>query len=242
MNITSTELLDRIKEITNKSSQKDILLVLNKAKIPLLILFTCIILSTIFVYKCISLLNTTNSENNNVTKLAINKVNKPITNSYIYVDLSGSVNKAKTYRILSGTRLFELIELAGGLGLDADKAFVSRNYNLSVILNDQQKVHIPSIYEVRDGIFIENTKLINLSNSYATSDSIGSNSKVTSSQGTIISINNASTEMLKMLPGIGDVTAARIMAARPYETIQQLVDKGVIKQTLLDKISSQLEL
>lgn len=242
INMTNTELLDRLKQITGQGTQKDILLLINKAKVPLLILLVCIILSTICMYSIINLLNTSKKNNNNETVLGINTISRPINNTYIYVDLSGSVNKPNTYRIVSSTRLFELIELAGGLSLEADKAFVSRNYNLSVVLYDQQKVHIPSIYEVRDGIFIENNKLVNLANMFGPADNQVNSSISSTSSDTSISINNATLEMLKMLPGVGDVTASRIIATRPYESIQQLVDKGVIKQTLLDKISPQLEL
>jgi DNA uptake protein ComE-like DNA-binding protein len=58
----------------------------------------------------------------------------------------------------------------------------------------------------------------------------------------LISINNDTMESLKSLPGVGDVTAQRIIAARPYGQVHDLVDRGIIKQSLYDKIVTSLDL
>lgn len=49
---------------------------------------------------------------------------------------------------------------------------------------------------------------------------------------------NSSTaaDMVKVLPGIGDVRAAAIVAGRPYKTPNDLVIKGVLTQALYDRI------
>jgi hypothetical protein len=47
-------------------------------------------------------------------------------------------------------------------------------------------------------------------------------------QPTLIDINSASRELLKTLPGIGDVEADRIISGRPYHSKADLAERNVI--------------
>ena len=60
------------------------------------------------------------------------------------------------------------------------------------------------------------------------------------SQMSKLDINTASESQLKMLPGVGDVYAKKIVAGRPYQTKNQLVTKGVLPQNVYDKIQSKI--
>jgi competence protein ComEA len=154
------------------------------------------------------------------------------------VGRGGHVWKPQTYEVEQGTRVFQLIERAGGLSPEADRPYIQRNYNFSVLLSDQQKIHIPSVYEVRDGYFTEKRKLVMLDTvSPDTTDQQG-----VAESSSLISINSDTMESLKSLPGVGDVTAQRIIAARPYGQVRDLVDRGIIKQSLYDKIVNNLDL
>ena len=74
---------------------------------------------------------------------------------YIYVDIKGEVNYPGVYRVSSETRLFQLIEIAGGLTIYAD----TDDINLAVRMNDEDTFLIPS-YKVASE---ENNKtLINI--------------------------------------------------------------------------------
>jgi DNA uptake protein ComE-like DNA-binding protein len=75
-----------------------------------------------------------------------------------------------------------------------------------------------------------------------TSDTFSSTSSdKSSSSGTQIDINSASKdELVKNLAGVGDVTADKIIAGRPYANKRQLVSKGIVTQKVYDKISSQI--
>lgn len=56
-----------------------------------------------------------------------------------------------------------------------------------------------------------------------------------------IDINSASKdELVKNLAGVGDVTADKIIAGRPYANKRQLVSKGIVTQKVYDKISPQI--
>ncbi len=74
----------------------------------------------------------------------------------------------------------------------------------------------------------------------STSDSSMSSDK-SSSSAAQIDINSASKdELVKNLAGVGDVTADKIIAGRPYANKRQLVSKGIVTQKVYDKISSQI--
>lgn len=85
-----------------------------------------------------------NIDNTNTINITTNKV---ITTNeyveYIYVDISGEVNDPNVYKLPINSKLFELIELAGGLTENADIF----NINRSITLNDGMKIIIPSLVE-----------------------------------------------------------------------------------------------
>ena len=62
-----------------------------------------------------------------------------------------------------------------------------------------------------------------------------------SASGAQIDINSASKDdLVKNLAGVGDVTADKIIAGRPYANKRQLVSKGIVTQKVYDKISAQI--
>src|SRR5262245_26903743 len=52
-----------------------------------------------------------------------------------------------------------------------------------------------------------------------------------------IDINSASKQELMTLPGVGDVTAQKIIDNRPYRGKNDLVRKNIVNQATYDKIS-----
>ncbi|MBP6993818.1 SLBB domain-containing protein [Candidatus Woesebacteria bacterium] len=240
MSTVETNLLDKFRLIYEKQEHKRFISFVREARVPLLIFAICMAVGIYFSYQSILLVmasgkNTADYIPPDEKKTRAEEVSPK---AKIYVDLSGSVEKPQTYEVDQGTRLFRLIEMAGGLSAQADKPYIQRNYNFSVILQDQQKVHIPSVYEVRDGYFTEKHRLVTLD---MNTTSIGKPVDQ-ASDGSLISLNESSLEVLKSLSGVGDVTAQRIIAGRPYDQVQDVVDREIIKQSLYDKIVNRLEL
>lgn len=105
---------------------------------------------------------------------------------YIYVDLKGEVKNPGVYKLETGSRIFQLVSLAGGYTEKAD----TNALNLSTILNDEGVVYIPSFQESFPNVIDE---VLNPASSLT------------------ININNAPVALLDTLPGIGPSTAQAII-------------------------------
>jgi competence protein ComEA len=114
----------------------------------------------------------------------------------LVVDVAGAVRDPGVYRMPAGARIHEAIEAAGGLATDADPGALNR----AARVVDGQQVLVP----------------------VAGSAPAGSEA----SAGARVSINAADATQLQQLPGIGPVTAAKIVAERdsggPYASIDDL--------------------
>lgn len=60
--------------------------------------------------------------------------------------------------------------------------------------------------------------------------------------GGAVDINNSTQAQLEDLPGVGPVTAGKIIAGRPYESLEELLTRKAVGRSLYEKISSQLTL
>lgn len=150
------------------------------------------------------------------------------------VDIAGSVNKPDVYEVTPSARLKDLLVLAGGLSEDADKDYFYRNINRAQPLTDQEKIYIPSKQEVYNGLFHENEHSIVVlgpTTSYAEKPSTGK-----------ININTAVLSELMELSGVGTTTANKIISNRPYKSVNDLVTKKVLSQTIFNKIQDSIEL
>lgn len=158
----------------------------------------------------------------------------------IYVDVSGAVKKPNLYQVDFGARIKELIDRAGGLSADADIMFFTRNFNLARIVSDQEKIYVPSTLEIDTGIFIQNQQTLNYISPVEVINAPTTDSPTTSSQ--LISLNYATVEELDQLPGVGQVTANKIISGRPYGTLEELLTKKVVNKGVYEKLKSLISL
>ncbi len=134
------------------------------------------------------------------------------------VDVGGAVKKPGVYAIETGQRIYELIDKAGGLTEDADLLFFDKNINRAQKLNDQVKIYIP---------FKNPEKILNQFTSYSSS---------------LVSINSSDVSGLETLPGVGEVTAKKIIDSRPHGSIEDLLNKKIVKTNVYEKIKSLITL
>ena len=118
------------------------------------------------------------------------------TQSHLYVDIGGEVMKPGVYEVSDGTRLFEVIDKAGGLTEDADIDGINR----AETVQDGQKIMIGRHGENPD----ENR------------DSYSANKVPDSGEGKV-NINTADAAALQTIPGIGPSKADRIIEYRESE-------------------------
>ena len=142
----------------------------------------------------------------------------------VYVDICGSVNNPGVYSVKKEARVFEVIEAAGGLTLDACYEAV----NQAEQVFDGQKIYIPSVTEW-DG------------NPVAVAGNSNTNSKEGLSRDDgLININLATETELCMLPGIGETRAKAIISYREkhgsFKSKDELKNVSGIKDGTYNKI------
>lgn len=111
--------------------------------------------------------------------------------SEIVVYVSGAVKKPGVYRLNAGDRIYQAIDLAGGMTSKAKKDCL----NLADFLEDTQKIYVMSKKEYKN----LNSKEIKAENE---------------NNGDLVNINTAGKEQLISLPGIGETRAQAIIAYR----------------------------
>ncbi len=143
------------------------------------------------------------------------------SNTTVIIDVEGAVQKPGVYTIPSGARVQDAIAAAGGLSAKAAKIELAKNLNLASRVVDGMKLYIPFQGEsvVQAG-----------------------SQAVAGAQSGVVSVNTGSATQLEGLPGIGEVTAEKIINNRPYASLEELVSKKAISAKMLDKIRDQISL
>lgn len=145
----------------------------------------------------------------------------------IFVHLSGAVNKPGVLKLSEGTRVYEAVEMAGGLEVDAD----SSGINLARTLQDEERIHIPREGEIQ-------TNPVQYAN--PATQSIGGETR----QSGLININTADSASLQTLTGIGPSTAEKILDYRqssgPFRSIEQIKEVSGIGEKTYQKFKDKI--
>lgn len=139
----------------------------------------------------------------------------------IVVDIQGAVEKPDAYELTVGARLKDLLVMAQGLSAEADRQFFNQSFNLAKILTDQEKIYIPSVEEVKQGQVAPAAAQVPIDKK--------------------INLNQASVEELESLPGVGKVTAQKIIDGRPYSQIEDLLNKKAVSKSVYEKIKDKIK-
>lgn len=141
---------------------------------------------------------------------------------FIYVDIKGEVEEPGVYSLPQGSRLFDLIDQAGGLTAESNQKLI----NQALILEDQSSVYIPSIYD-QETPDDTSADLINSADSQA-----GDKEQV--------NINTADQTSLETLPNIGPSKAQAIIQFREengsFTQKEQLMEVPGIGQRTYDRL------
>lgn len=149
----------------------------------------------------------------------------------ITAEIAGEIIKPGVYHLPVGSRIDDLLTVSGGLTVNADRVWTDKYLNRAAKLTDGQKVYIPSVNQQSNALSAKSGGGDQTVSSTLSSDS-----------NTLININTASASQLDLLPGIGPTYAQSIIEHRPYSTLEELVSKGAIKQSLFEKIKDKISI
>lgn len=138
----------------------------------------------------------------------------------ISVDVSGSVMAPGVYQLSANSRVEDAIKAAGGFAASASAEYISKNLNLAQKITDGAKIYVPGKGEssgITSGVVA----------------GVSANSKQ-------VNVNSATQAELEALPGIGPVTASKIISDRPFQTIDELINKKVVSKSTFEKIKDSI--
>lgn len=196
----------------------------------ILIITSCIITVSIFMF----FPKTSTDVPSTVKTITNDNTMAPDKSSQTYtIDISGAVAKPNVYKVPADSTISDVITIAGGFSKAADMEYIGRNFNLAKGIVNQEKIYIPTKADIEEGLFTpEMVTIENIEKQIPDSIEI--------SEG--ISINSATTEELDTLPGIGPVTAQKIIDNRPYGSLEELLSKKAINNTNYEKIKDLIAL
>lgn len=144
----------------------------------------------------------------------------------IVVDVEGAVAEPGLHLLPDGSRIGDAIAAAGGYAPRVDIAAAATQLNLAQKLTDGAKIRVPSLGDAAAA---------------AQSLSAGNNegSGDPPAAGGPINVNTASADQLDTLPGIGPVTAAKIIAAReetPFASVDELLSRQIVGPSTFEKL------
>jgi competence protein ComEA len=134
--------------------------------------------------------------------------------SGVVVDVEGGVLHPGIVELDTGARVADALAAAGGYSPAVDLLAAAVQINLAAILRDGQQVLVPMLGTSGGGA------------------GSGGDSG-------LVDLNHASSDELDALPGIGPVTAQKIVAGRseqPFGTLDELVERKVLTSAQLEKI------
>ena len=133
----------------------------------------------------------------------------------VVVYVVGEVNEPGIFEVEDGTRVYEVLEMAGGVTEDADTS----RMNLAKIVVDEEKINVPK----KVIITVESE---------------------TAEVGGLVNINTANADKLSTLSGIGKSTANKIIQYRNengyFDTIEDLMKVSGIGENKFNAIKEDI--
>ncbi len=148
-----------------------------------------------------------------------------ITDTFIRAFICGEVEKPQVITLPEGSRIIDFVDASGGFTEDAAMEYV----NLAAIVNDGDRIYIPSLEEVKDT---------------DANDWLDDNNEPGTSSDGKVNINVADVNGLMNLPGIGESKAKAIVNYREehgkYEDIKDILNVSGIGNSTFANIKDYI--
>jgi competence protein ComEA len=144
----------------------------------------------------------------------------------LVVDVAGAVLHPGVYHLPAGSRVADAVAAAGGFGPGVD-AGAAQALNLAAPITDGTQVRVPA----RDDAAGQATGAPTKGSGTASSGG---------GSGGLVDLNTASSAELDALPGIGPVTAAKIIASRagqPFSSVGELQSRRLVGAATFAKLA-----
>lgn len=155
--------------------------------------------------------------------------------STVIVDIKGNVNNPGVYEVENGKRVNDVINMAGGLTIDADTS----NINLAKMVTDEMTIVIYSKEEVLEKY---KSEVCICDCPYITNDACIT--ETTTEENNLININIASIDELMNLPGLGEAKAKSIIEYRNkngnFTSIDSIKEVSGIGEAIFEKIKDYI--
>ena len=170
---------------------------------------------------------TAETEAGKVTETAISTMT-PVPEE-IYVDVCGAVANPGVYKLDPDSRVFQAIEAAGGLSVEAAGYAVNQAQSVS----DGQQIYVPTREEAEQGTIV-----------LPMEDDPSGNSGQQETGSDKVNLNTADADTLKTLSGIGEAKAQAIIAWREengrFSSIEDIMQVPGIKESTFVKFKDKV--
>ena len=151
----------------------------------------------------------------------------------LVVDVQGAVMERGLHSLPPGSRVGDAIAAAGGYSSQVDIRAAAEKLNLAERLTDGAKIQVPAR---GDGAV---AAAPTAAPAVGPTDGGDPTLPQPPAEGGLIEVNTATEAQLDTLPGIGPVTAGKIIAAReeaPFTSVDELLGRGVVGPATFEKI------
>jgi competence protein ComEA len=166
-----------------------------------------------------------------------------VTGGEVVVDVQGAVVRPGVVRLARGARVADAIEAAGGYGPRVAADRVGTALNLAALVRDGDQIVVPSRDDPAAGSGSGGGGGGGGAGGIGSGGSGGNGGPGGGagggSAGAPLDLNRASATELDALPGIGPVTAAKIIAARdeqPFASVDELRTRKILGAATFDKV------
>lgn len=160
------------------------------------------------------------------------KLEKVDSKALIYVYVCGQVKAPGVYVLSEGDRMYQVIDLAGGVLPEGD----ATRLNLAETLYDGQKIYVPSWEETKESGYEE----------FLDENPTAISHDLQDSTDDLVNLNKASKDQLMTLDGIGESKAEAIIRYRDeqglFRSIEELMNVPGIKEGTYSKIKDRISI